>query len=100
MITRYFGGVVPNGLNESPRLHAIFARERILEANKYFDAFDFSEALKGIWEFIASVDAYITETAPWKLGALEDETGRAQLGDILYTCSESIRIITALVAPV
>ena len=27
-------------------------------------------------------------------------SSRAQLGDILYTCAESIRIITALVAPV
>jgi methionyl-tRNA synthetase len=100
MITRYFDGVVPSSLNESPRSHAIFARERVLEANKHFDVFDFSEALKGIWEFIASVDAYITETTPWKLGAREDEASRQQLGTILYTCAESIRIITALVAPV
>jgi methionyl-tRNA synthetase len=100
MITRYFGGVVPSNLNESPRFYAIFAKERVLEANEHFDAFDFSEALKGIWEFIASVDAYITETTPWKLGAREDEASRKQLGTILYTCAESIRIITALVAPV
>jgi methionyl-tRNA synthetase len=64
------------------------------------DAFDFSRALEAVWQFVGTVDSYITGTAPWKLGALEDETSRAQLGDILYTCAESIRIITALVAPV
>ena len=31
---------------------------------------------------------------------MKTRASRAQLGDILYTCAESIRIITALVAPV
>jgi methionyl-tRNA synthetase len=53
-----------------------------------------------LWQFVGTVDGYITATAPWKLGALDDTASRTKLGDILYTCAESIRIITALVAPV
>ncbi len=98
MITRYFGGVVPEGtgypyIREGAHSTAgIFAR--------HMDAFDFSRALDAVWQFVGTVDGYITATTPWKLGALEDEASRAQLADILYTCAESIRIITALVVPV
>ncbi|HZB88141.1 MAG TPA: methionine--tRNA ligase subunit beta, partial [Terracidiphilus sp.] len=52
------------------------------------------------WQFVGTVDGYITGSAPWKLGTKEDETSRQELADILYTCAEAIRIITALVAPV
>jgi methionyl-tRNA synthetase len=44
------------------------------------------------------VDGYITEKAPWKLGAVED--GAARRASILYTCAEALRIITALAYPV
>ncbi len=98
MITRYFGGVVPEG-TAYPYVREA-AESAAAVARRYMDAFDFSRALETVWQFVGTVDSYITGTAPWKLGALEDETSRAQLGDILYTCAESIRIITALVAPV
>jgi methionyl-tRNA synthetase len=98
MITRYFGGVVPEGtadthLREAAGTTAAIFRERM-------DDFDFSRALEALWQFVGTVDGYITATAPWKLGALDDTASRTKLGDILYTCAESIRIITALVAPV
>ena len=43
-------------------------------------------------------DGYITEKAPWKLGAAED--GAVRRASILYTCAEALRIITALANPV
>ena len=98
MITRYFGGVVPEGTGYPYVREAAESTAGI--ARRYMDAFDFSRALEAVWQFVGTVDGYITGTTPWKLGALEDESSRAQLGDILYTCAESIRIITALVAPV
>jgi methionyl-tRNA synthetase len=98
MITRYFGGVVPEGTGYPYVREAAESTAGI--AHRYMDAFDFSRALETVWQFVGTVDGYITGTTPWKLGTLEDESSRAQLGDILYTCAESIRIITALVAPV
>jgi methionyl-tRNA synthetase len=115
MITRYFGGVVPEGQSDE-RISALGAAvsapglkkpttfedlypER-LPFRVDFEALNFSRALESLWQFVGAVDGYITATTPWKLGALEDEASRAKLGNILYTCAESIRIITALVAPV
>ncbi len=45
--------------------------------------------------------AFITATAPWKLGATPDDAAaRQKLASILYASAESIRIITALLYPV
>jgi methionyl-tRNA synthetase len=98
MITRYFGGVVPEGTGYPYIREAAESTAGI--ACRYMDAFDFSRALETVWQLVGTVDGYITATTPWKLGALDDESSRAQLDDILYTCAESIRIITAVVAPV
>jgi methionyl-tRNA synthetase len=98
MITRYFGAIVPDGAGDAHVREA--AEATIATFRERMDDFDFSRALENLWQFVGTVDGYITATTPWKLGALEDEASRARLGDILYTCAESIRIITALVAPV
>jgi methionyl-tRNA synthetase len=95
MINQYFGGVVPAGEAE-PRIVAA-AEKAQREFTQHFDALDFSRALESLWALVASVDGYITEKAPWKLGAPEDAARRAS---ILYTCAEALRIITALAYPV
>jgi methionyl-tRNA synthetase len=114
MIVRYFGGVVPEPTEHfSSRQRSVGAIPPIEPADvvaatesatrkvkAHFDNLGFSEALANIMALVRTVDGYITATAPWKLGAKEDDASRAQLGDILYTCAESIRVITALVAPV
>ena len=95
MITQYFGGIVPAG-DSDPRIVAA-AEKAVQEFAQHFDALDFSRALESLWALVAAVDGYITEKAPWKLGAAEDAGRRAS---ILYTCAEALRIITALVYPV
>jgi len=98
MITRYFDGVVPEGEAE-PRIVAA-ADTAAREFAQHFEALDFSRALEALWAFVAVVDGYITEKAPWKLGAAQDEAARSLLASILYTCAEFLRIITALAYPV
>jgi methionyl-tRNA synthetase len=98
MIARYFGGTVPIGSADANVRNA--AETTIAAFHERMHDFDFSRALEAAWQFVGTVDGYITGSAPWKLGAKEDETSRQQLGSILYTCAEAIRIITALVAPV
>jgi methionyl-tRNA synthetase len=95
MINQYFGGVVPAG-DAEPRIVAA-AEKAEREFADHFDALDFSRALESLWALVAAVDGYITEKAPWKLGAPEDAARRAS---ILYTCAEALRIITALAYPV
>ena len=98
MITKYFDGVVPEGEAE-PRIAAA-ADTAAREFAQHFEALDFSRALEALWAFVAVVDGYITEKAPWKLGAAQDAAARSSLASILYTCAEALRIITALAYPV
>ena len=96
MVTQYFDGVVPAGEAEPRVVAAAETAER--EFAQHFEALDFSRALESLWALVAVVDGYITEKAPWKLGAVED--GAARRASILYTCAEALRIITALAHPV
>jgi methionyl-tRNA synthetase len=96
MIGQYFDGVVPAGDSE-PRVVAA-AETAAREFAQHFEALDFSRALESLWALVAVVDGYITEKAPWKLGAAEDAAQRR--ASILYTCAEALRIITTLAYPV
>jgi methionyl-tRNA synthetase len=109
MITRYFDGVIPTPASQSNLLvdqnlwgHEGERRGRTLEiipeVKRLFDDFAFSRGLEVIWQLVAETDIFITASAPWKIAS--DETRKTELASILYTCAESIRIITALVAPV
>jgi methionyl-tRNA synthetase len=89
---------VPEGESE-PRIVAA-ADTAGREFTQHFEALDFSRALEALWAFVAVVDGYITEKAPWKLGAAQDAPAHSLLASILYTCAEALRIITALAYPV
>jgi methionyl-tRNA synthetase len=99
MIEKYFDSKVPNGTPGAARI-ASLAQQTIATFHERFEAYDFSRALEAVWSLVAAVDGYITETTPWKLGALNDEVSRRLLSDILYTAAEAVRIITALVYPI
>ncbi len=99
MIGKYFDGVIPTGKFEPRIQHAAETAQSAF--NERFESLDFSRALGAVWAFVGTVDGYITEQAPWKLGAaVDDSTAREQLAGILATCAESLGIITALVYPV
>jgi methionyl-tRNA synthetase len=98
MIVRYFEGRVPAGEPDPQIVEASKTTARLVLER--FDALDFSRALETLWSFIAEVDRFITERAPWKLAASPEESKRTELAGILSTCAEALRIITALVYPV
>ncbi len=107
MIQKYFDGIIPeaaptesNALQTSLQEIAQLAGKTIAAFGAEFERLNFSQALESLWRLIAAVDGIITATAPWKLGAANDEASRKQLAAILYTCAEALRIITALVYPV
>jgi methionyl-tRNA synthetase len=99
MIAKYFDSKVPNGKPGAARI-ASLAQQTIATFHERFETYDFSRTLEAVWSLVAAVDGYITETTPWKLGALNDEVSRRLLSDILYTAAEAVRIITALVYPI
>ena len=99
MIVKYFGGVAPGGESESG-IRAD-AQSAIANVSHCYDSLDFSGALHDLWSFVARIDGYITTMAPWKQAEnLSQKENQDRLAGILYTCAESIRIITALVYPV
>jgi methionyl-tRNA synthetase len=103
MVHKYFGGVAPeagaetaaeNALREQcGRTVEIFARE--------FDALNFSEALKTVWDLVAATDGYLTANAPWKKPPERSDDEHAALqARVLATAAEAIRVITALAYPI
>jgi len=66
----------------------------------YYETFEFHKALESIWRWIGELDKYIVENAPWKLAKDQSPEAQARLDAVLYRCFESLRLITALAAPV
>ena len=68
------------------------AEAAVESALQNYDEFNFSKALETTWSFIAILDKFIVEQAPWKAG---------DPSNTLYTAAEALRIVTtALVAPI
>jgi methionyl-tRNA synthetase len=106
MIGRYFDGVVPmpaTGGGAIPRAGTVRTEipTAIAAFAIHFDALDFSRALEAAWALVATVDGFLTATAPWKKDDdVSEEQQQAYRSTILYIAAEAIRIITALVYPV
>jgi methionyl-tRNA synthetase len=105
MITRYFNGEVPYPSKAAAHtgeedMVAALAKHTIKEFNELFEQYQFSRALELAWALVAAVDKYIVENEPWALGEKKDESSRARLATVLYTCAEALRIVTALAHPV
>ncbi|MGI8771652.1 MAG: methionine--tRNA ligase [Acidobacteriaceae bacterium] len=98
MIRNYFDGRVPEPLPASSTELRRRSDEVVQQAQAHFEKLEFSRALEAIWQLISETDGFISSAAPWKLA--KDPSARPQLGDVLYTAAEAIRIVTALVYPV
>jgi methionyl-tRNA synthetase len=59
---------------------------------KYMDVFELHTALAEIWGFIRACNRYINKKEPWKLDG-------KKLRDVLYTLTDSLRIISILISP-
>ncbi len=57
-----------------------------------FEVYDVNGALNEIWTFVRSVNKYINDTEPWRLGG-------ARLGAVLNNALEALRIISILLYP-
>ena len=103
MVHKYFGGVLPergaDGAAETTLRES--AENAVAVFGPSFDAMDFSEALKGVWNLVAETDGYLTASAPWKKPADRSDADHAALqARVLANAAEAIRIITALVYPI
>src|SRR5579862_3408714 len=102
MVHRYFDGVLPSVLlstePQEQRLLNFISNQVIGPSNDYYEAFDFSSALKEIWQLITQVDWYLTTKAPWKMAS--DPKAQTQLAEVLYDATATLRVIAVLTYPV
>ncbi len=93
MLNRYREGVVPE-LNDELSAEAIAARDKLVRELK---SSDLQEGLRTIWTYIARVNQYVDQTAPFKLA--KDPEQAERLGEVLYNLVESCRLLAVWLQP-
>jgi len=98
MIEKYCSAKVPSPSTINPedddiRRHALKALENY---NSHMEEIAYSKALVDIWDFIGFTNKYIDDMAPWALYK-NGETDR--LDTVLWTISESLRLISIVIYP-
>ena len=98
MIEKYFG-TLPE-IQEGNEFDADVTRvitEQIAKMEDNMEKLFFNNALEDIWVIIRRMNKYIDETMPWVLA--KDEANKAKLAGVLYTLSETIRIVSIMIEP-
>ena len=93
MLTRYREGNVPPQHNELAA-EAIAARDKLV---KQLRANELQAGLMTIWSYIARLNQYVDETAPFKIA--KDPEQAERLGEVLYNLAESCRLLAVWLQP-
>lgn len=94
MAKRYRSGI----LKKSGSPLAPFVVAKCGDYRRHMDSFEVHSAIESTWEIIVRCNAYVEESAPWKLA--KDPSGTDQLDEVLYSLSEALRIVSILITPV
>jgi len=99
MIGKYFEGKIPGAGIEQPfdrelRETAVPIVSRI---DEHLSTLAFTRYLHEVWLLVMRANRYVEENAPWTLAKNND---MARLGTVLYTLSESLRLIGLYLYPV
>ena len=94
MAKRYRSGV----LKQSDSPLAEFIQEKTKAWDAAMEAFHVQTAIEALMEIVIRCNAYVEETAPWKLA--KDPAQADKLDEVLYSLSESLRIVSILLLPI
>jgi methionyl-tRNA synthetase len=99
MIGKYFEGKIPGAGIEQPfdrelRETAVPIVSRI---DEHLSTLAFTRYLHEVWLLVMRANRYVEENTPWTLAKNNDMT---RLGTVLYTLSESLRLIGLYLYPV
>ena len=100
MINKYFDGVIPVSFKEETEFDSLlreFAEEQINKVEEYMDDYHVSQAIQELWKYIARVNKYIDETAPWVLA--KNENQNEKLKSVMFNLAESLRKIAIMTTP-
>lgn len=100
MVHRYCGGAVPqsNEAAEAPALSRQLHELLPLVQSRMGDSFQFSLALRDVWDVISATNKYIASKEPWAMA--KDESKRAELNGVLYQSADVLRVVAGLIEPV
>jgi methionyl-tRNA synthetase len=100
MIGRYFDGAVPSPGEATDQEAAVMAAAEELRTGgrRAMEACAFHAYLDALSALATATNVYIDRTEPFKLA--KDQSQRARLGTILYTCAEAVRILLLHLQPV
>jgi len=98
MIEKYFDGQIPKAVNISKPEKELrdLTLKKAEETGNYIDSLEFNRALSSVWEIIDASNKYINDSKPWELAKKEE---KEKLANVLYTLSESLRILSILLLP-
>ena len=98
MLKKYFGGELPAAadLQEEDRALIAMAQQAVCNYRSRMEKVELHNAMMAAWEFVAAVNKYIDQMAPWTLAKNDPE----RLKTVMYNLMESLRYIAAMVQPV
>ena len=77
---------------------AAFVQEKTAAYHAAMKSYQLQSAIESAMEIVTRCNAYVEETAPWKLA--KDPAQADKLDEVLYSLSESLRIVSILMAPI
>lgn len=100
MVHRYCGGVIPErsvAHEDASLTHALDELLSLVQP-RMTKSYQFSMALRDIWDVISLTNKYIASREPWALA--KDPSQRDELNGVLYQSAEVLRVVAALIEPV
>jgi methionyl-tRNA synthetase len=94
MAKRYRSGVLKK--SDSPL--ADFVAEKTKAWDVAMESYQVQASIEALMEIVIRCNAYVEETAPWKLA--KDPAQSEKLDEVLYSLSESLRIVSILLSPI
>ena len=88
MIAKYRDGriSVAPGLEDAEAVAALAA-----EVHRRLDDFDLTGAIDVIWEYVRSLNKFVTDAKPWELA--KDDANAEQLDRVLYALADGLRVV-------
>jgi methionyl-tRNA synthetase len=100
MVHRYCEGIVPEpdtSLEDSGLTRQL--RELIpLVQTRMGQSYQFSMALRDVWDVISTTNKFIATKEPWALA--KDPSKRGELNAVLYQSADVLRVVAGLIEPV
>lgn len=100
LIFKYFDGIIPEVSLPMQEKEKVLRDTTLQAVEKLTDSIKnmrLDLGLKGVFEAVRAGNKYLEQTAPWKLAK---EKKMNEVAKVLYSASESLRIISGLLFPV